>query len=204
MTAERLTEIKTRLFRCQLKVDSVIRRFARAHLLRGDVPDIIEALEAAQERIAVLEVANANLNGHLTHEARLADSNLGAYKEVRGLYDAMRSRADGLEIECERLKQTLRSIVVTCGGIAAPGVSTDFLVSTAEEVRLMKEELLQKLQQLEADKARLNWMEAQMLQQNCWLPGYNKHTRTWFVVDESENEPTFRTALDAARGVPRG
>lgn len=39
--------------------------------------------------------------------------------------------------EIERLKATLRRIVVTCGGYAQPGVSTDFLESTADEVEAM-------------------------------------------------------------------
>ncbi len=60
-------------------------------------------------------------------------------------------------------------------------------------------ELEAEVERLRADGERLDWMEAQMLKANCWLPGYNRHTRTWFVVDESENEPTFRAALDAAR-----
>lgn len=52
---------------------------------------------------------------------------------------------------------------------------------------------------LREDRERLDWMEAQMLKADCWLPGYNRRTKTWFVADESENEPTFRAALDVAR-----
>ena len=75
--------------------------------------------------------------------------------------------------------------------------STGYCQCAAKDARI--KELEAEAAGLREDRERLDWMEAQMLKANCWLPGYNRNTKTWFVADEAENEPTFRAALDAAR-----
>lgn len=104
---------------------------------------------------------------------------------------------------------TLERATARIGDLIGSWHSGDPMDVLVSDVRLAIDNLKQtrqernkaeaEVERLKADGERLDWMEAQMKQKNCWLPGYNRHAKTWFVVDESENEPTFRAALDAAR-----
>lgn len=89
---------------------------------------------------------------------------------------------------------------MTRTGVGGTGTHiTEGRAVVIEGLHIRIAELEAQVAALTEDKERLDWMEAQMTQKNCWLPGFNRYTRTWFVVDESENEPTFRSALDSAR-----